>query len=197
MGVLSEQGDISWQLINQTHSLYQEWITRDLVALDSERRIASPNGMDSAQIQRQATLVRFLSITEAFATDLLYRRIESVMGEIDHPAGRIIWEDRYDQAISNWSSLREVFNGWFGVDKKLWTDLLELTEARNAVAHGHGRLTWKQRRKSAEALELKLRRRSIVVRNDLIILSDESLREAARTCREFIEQLDKSALAAL
>nr|WP_308443062.1 DUF6545 domain-containing protein [Tsukamurella sp. TY48] len=191
--MLSESAEGSIRLINQTLSLHRGNFLSITQSRNNTKRIGSRFDNDELQILRQATLVRFLSVSESFASEALLHKMEQMMSSVDHPSGRKVWEDHYEQSTSSWERMRSTFNDLFEVPKSLWTDILDLTHARNAVAHGHGNLTWRQRRRNTRDLEVKLNRRSIEISDGRIVLSENSIDQAAQVCRDFISSLDAAA----
>lgn len=129
----------------------------------------SPEGAP-VQDRCQATLVRLLSITEAFASEVLSREVD------EHSLARRGQEQQRS------------YKDWFGV-KVDWTAVDRLAEARNAVAHGLGKLTRRQLR-SEQRVKSKLKAAGIAVDDNRIVLSDSSLAATALACRDFIERLD-------
>lgn len=147
-----------------------------------------------SQLHRQGTLVRFLAITESFCVERLFEEMLGVVNPSGPPAGVSIWNSAFDAATGNWSNLRAAYKNWLSVDKGIWSRLLELTDARNAVAHGHGNLTYRQRRKDRSQLAAVLNRHRISLTGGQVFLSEESIDAAAVTCIQFIEQLDREIL---
>lgn len=191
--LLSADAEKSCQLINRTLASHREVI----VALSSRplppRRLPKA-AVDREQLQRQATLVRLLSITEAFCTERLLAELDGVVNPAGHAAVTKIWTKAFDAATGTWNGQRDAFKDWLGVDRGRWTQVIELTWARNAVAHGYGELTQRQRRERG-VLEAKLAAHDIVLNGDLIVLSENSISKAADTCRTFIKKVDEDLIA--
>ncbi|MGE2772573.1 hypothetical protein ACQGAO_30570 [Rhodococcus sp. 1.20] len=188
---VSVDAEESSRMINDTLSAHRESID-SISGRGGRRRRLPATGVDRQQIQRQATLVRLLSITESFCTERLLTEIESMMSATasDHVAVQKIWDDSHGRAIATWDALHKAYHAWLDVPKKTWTQLLDLTNARNAVAHGHGQLTWKQQRGDLKVLEEKLNNHEITLDGTRLILSEASISHAAALCRTFIIELD-------
>lgn len=145
------------------------------------------------QVQAQATLVRFLSITESFASGTLIRYTEPLFLPAGHPVIKAVYGDAEEKAIFQWESMKKSYHSWLGVqwDEALWKPVKVLTDVRNAIAHGLGSLTRKQtRRRGGEAIRNSLAAAGVTLDGDKLILDDAFLGRAARTCSAFIEDVD-------
>ncbi|MFB9779533.1 hypothetical protein [Rhodococcus baikonurensis] len=188
---LSQDAEVSRNLINDTLSAHRESI--DAITRHGGRPRRFPStGVDRLQIQRQATLIRFLSITESFCTARLLTEIASLIPDTvsDHAAVQAMWDDSHDHATGSWRGIKEAYYSWLAVPRKTWTQLFDLTNARNAVAHGHGHLTWKQQRGNRIELEDKLGKHKITVDGTRLVLTEETITHVAQFCRAFILELD-------
>lgn len=151
------------------------------------RMRTGPDG-DPVQERCQATLVRLLSITEAFASDLLSREVDRAVAGARNSTAMKVAEDAVIRGTSTWQDQQKSYKAWLGVEED-WKAIERLAEARNAVAHGLGKLTRRQLR-SGQSVKSKLMAAGITVRNNQVLLSDGSLAAAALACRDFIEKLD-------
>ena len=147
-------------------------------------------GTDPEQLQCQATLVRLLSITESFCSERLLNELESAVDPDRHDVVAQIWNSAYDAATSTWEKQQVHYNKWLGVNLgAAWTPIKDIAATRNAVAHGHGFLTQRQRRDRGD-MKSKLTPHQITLDGDRIVLSDSALAGVTATCRKFIETLD-------
>lgn len=151
-------------------------------------RLPSSRIPDTEQIQCQSTLVRLLSITESFASQLLLREIDKVAARARSVAIDRIWDDAAVKGTNTWNEQRDSYANWLGV-KVDWKVVERLAEARNAVAHGLGTLTRRQLRKEA-SVRSKLKEAGIPLTGIRIVLSDAALSSAANDCRGLIYSLD-------
>lgn len=140
------------------------------------------------QVQCQSTLVRLLSITESFASQLLLQEIDKVAVRARSTTIDRIWDDAAIRGTSTWNEQKDSYANWLGV-KVDWKVVERLAEARNAVAHGLGTLTRRQLRKEA-SVRSKLKEGGIELAGIRIILSDAALSSAASDCRDLIYRLD-------
>ncbi|SDD26364.1 hypothetical protein [Rhodococcus tukisamuensis] len=192
--LLSLDAENSQRLINQTLAAHREMIDALSLSDSRARRLAAVNVADREQLQRQATLVRFLSITESFCTERLLIEMEKAMAATSHPGAQVMWEDSHDRAIGTWDSLKQTYKSWLGVDPKLWETLLILAKARNAVAHGYGQLTWKQQRdpNKRRTMEGNFRKFGITMDGTRVVLAEKSIDDSADVCHTFIRSLDEA-----
>ncbi|WIM87405.1 hypothetical protein PT015_21600 [Candidatus Mycobacterium wuenschmannii] len=155
-----------------------------------QRRLSGPLE-DREQIQCQATLVRLLSIAESFSGERLLEELQRIVDRSSHKAINEIWERTAVSATNTWDEQKKAYKELLGVtlSNADWTSVGKLAEARNAVAHGLGALTRRQLRNRQGTVD-KLRSCGITLVNGRIVLSDQVLFDAARTCREFIRKLD-------
>lgn len=147
----------------------------------------SPDG-DPIQDMCQATLVRLLSITEAFASETLSREVDRAVASARNGIVIKVADDGVIRGTSTWQDQKKSYKDWLGVETD-WKAVERLAEARNAVAHGLGKLTRRQLR-SEQSVKSKLKAAGITVDDNQIVLSDDSLAAAASACRDFIERLD-------
>jgi hypothetical protein len=143
---------------------------------------------DPVQDRCQATLVRLLSITEAFSAELLSREVSRSVAGAANAAATKIAEDAVIRGTAGWSDQQRSFKDWLGVDED-WKAVERLAEARNAVAHGLGKLT-RHQMKREQSVKGKLKAAGIAVDNNRVVLSDTNLAAAALACRNFVEKLD-------
>lgn len=144
---------------------------------------------DARQVQRQSTLLRLISITESFAGDLLTREMEVIVARADSSPVDVIWDDAAVKATSSWREQREAYKKWFGVTQVDWSVIDKLAHARNAVAHGLGNLTRRQLRDLA-SVRSALQSVNITLNGTRIVLTDDTLSNAAQSCRKLIYDLD-------
>lgn len=146
-----------------------------------------PDG-DPVQDRCQATLVRLLSITEAFTSEMLSREVDQAVAGMSNKTAAKVADDAVIRGTSSWQDQKKSYKDWLSVEED-WKAVERLAEARNAVAHGLGKLTRRQLR-SEQSVKSKLKAAGITVDDNRIVLSDENLAAAASACREFIERLD-------
>ena len=184
--VVTAEAEAATALLFRTLAAHRATVA-NLPRQDIGRRLAQPDE-DREQIQCQATLVRLLSITEAFCAERLLQQVEKVISPSRHHMVSTVWNGAAVAATRGWEDQRRSYKEWLGVQAD-WKVVERLAEARNAVAHGLGTLTRKQRR-NEESVRAKLRAAGIQLEKGRIVLSDASLAAAAAACRAFIEEVD-------
>ena len=156
---------------------------------------------NSGEVRRQATLLRLMSIVEAFTAESLVTRLES---DVPPPRSAIV-EDVYttaeDNAIASWPNMKKHFGQWFGIKLSHSTcpslrRVEAMTNARNAVAHGLGDLTRRMARKDLGQLKLDFATIDISIAGNSVQISEQALRSSATAAREFVEWLDGQLAAA-
>lgn len=169
--VLTAEAEDASALLFQTLGAHRTAVT----ALRPGRPPRLPSGTipDAEQIQCQSTLVRLLSITESFSSQLLLREIDKAATRARSASIDRIWDDAAIRGTSTWREQKDAYANWLGI-KEDWTVVERLAEARNAVAHGLGTLTRRQLRNEASVRD-KLKKAGIALTGIRIVLSDLSL----------------------
>lgn len=184
--VLSTEAEAASALLFRTLGAHRAAVAA-LKPRPRSRLRTAPDG-DPVQDRCQATLVRLLSITEAFASDLLSREVDHAVAIASNTTATKVADEAVIRGTSTWQDQKKSYKDWLGVEED-WKAVERLAEARNAVAHGLGRLTRRQLR-NEQSVKAKLKAAGIIVNNNKIVLSDDNLAEAASACRDFIERLD-------
>jgi hypothetical protein len=156
----------------------------------SHSRLRTSPDDDQVQDRCQSTLVRLLSITEAFASDTLAREVEAEVRGAQSATATRLADEAVLRATGSWPEQKKAYKEWLGINED-WKAVERLAEARNAVAHGLGKLTRRQLR-SEQSVRTKLLEAGIQLTDGKVILSDASLAEAAAACRGFVERLDQA-----
>lgn len=201
---MSADAEMSCHLIRQTLAAHREVIAALTSVSEPESRLSSSRARpqlshrgligpaaNRSQLQRQGTLVRLLAITDSFCVERLFEEMSGIINPSGPSAGAAIWNSAFDSATGSWGNLKEAYKKWLGVNRGVWSPILELADARNAVAHGHGGLTHRQRRGDRRQLAATLQSHKISLMGDHVLLSEESITVAAATCGQFIGQLDR------
>jgi hypothetical protein len=151
-------------------------------------RLPSGRVPDPEQIQCQSTLVRLLSITESFTSQLLLREIDKAAIRARSASIDSVWDDAAIRGTNTWRDQQASYTNWLGV-KEDWKVIERLAEARNAVAHGLGTLTRRQLR-NEDSVRSKLKEAGVTLTGIRIVLSDAALASAAADCRDLIHRID-------
>jgi hypothetical protein len=186
MLVITTEAEDASALLFQTLGAHRTAVA----ALRSQPPPRLPSGRipDPEQIQCQSTLVRLLSITESFTSQLLLREVDKAAARARSASIDSVWEEAATRGTSTWREQQAAYINWLGV-KEDWKVAERLAEARNAVAHGLGTLTRRQRRNEA-SVRSKLKEAGITLTGIRIVLSDAALASAASACRDLIHRID-------
>lgn len=130
-----------------------------------------------------------MSIVEEYCADQLHELGESDMQPQGSQPREVIWDRISSEVTSSWHKIRGAYKDWYSI-KPSWEGVEDLIEARNAIAHGLGRLTRRQLR-SEQSTRAKLTRANIRVDGVRIVLDEGDLAVAAQTCRALIYDLDR------
>lgn len=149
----------------------------------------------SAEARRQATVLRSVSIVEAFVAAELVRRLEPHAP----PPRTEILDDVYtraeDDAIGSWPRMVERYQRWFKIRLTQracphWRQLEAAKNARNVIAHGLGELTRRLARKDQKQLGRDFATINISIVGNTLDIPESAVRSVVIVCREFIVWLD-------
>lgn len=153
-----------------------------------ERRVTSQGAADHA-------LISICTVLEVFVDSTLLSLIEA-SGVSNTRFGVALLRHLEDQLNQSWTSrLRWLSNG-FGVSlagTEIDSDRGTLVEARNALVHGGGKLTGRQVRNPAEALDLQRRlrdRMGVTVVGHSLDIGKPALDWSFKVARKYIRELD-------
>lgn len=127
-----------------------------------------------------------ISITEAFCVDRLLELAEEEVSPAGNTVRTFIWEKASTSAVSTWSSIQDSYKNWYAMTPS-WTELKQLIEVRNAVAHGLGQLTRIQRLRGAS---IKITQAKIRLDGDRIVLEEANLSDVRNVCIKLISEID-------
>jgi hypothetical protein len=184
--VLSSRAEASCRLLYQTLGLHRVQ-SSSTAGVALPQRLA-PVTFDGTQVQRQATLLRLISVTEAFCTDRLLGVAENHMSPAGSPVRAAIWDKASTSSVSTWSGIESAYKSWLAVEPS-WTRIRQLTEVRNSIAHGLGTLTRVQL-KTRRSVVGKMSAAKVKLDGDRVLLEDENLEAACDACIELISEID-------
>ncbi|MEX0153479.1 hypothetical protein [Microbacterium sp. LMI1-1-1.1] len=184
--VASERAESASRLLNLTLGLHRiQSATPE--RSDSKPRLGDP-AFDGVQVQRQATWLRLISITETFCADRLLDAAEAEVAPDGSPIRGLVWDKASTAAISSWPAMKDAYNSWYGI-KPNWAKVETLIEVRNAIAHGLGELTRFQRRKRS-SLVTKFNHAGVHLSGNRVVISENNLSDVRDGCSELIVLLD-------
>ncbi len=154
-----------------------------------------PAGGASADVRRQATLLRMSSIVEAFTARSLVQRLE---GHVPPPRSSVlndIYVKAEDNATGSWPKMTEHYARWFKIriSQKTcpsWPRIEAMTHARNAVAHGLGEITPRLAKMEATKLAGALATIDVGLTATSVVITERSLHSCELAGSDFITWLD-------
>ncbi|WP_063130228.1 hypothetical protein [Nocardia fusca] len=170
----SAEAEASVALLFRTLAYHQ--IAAAAFPVEPAGRLRPDAAADRVQEQRQATLLRPLSTTEAFAADLLAREVEQTFESLSSEVLTAAVDDSLISASNTWDSQRQAYKKWLSIIKPAvdWTPIERLADARNAIAHGLGELTRRQKQ-SGTSIPARLLNAGIVVVDSRVVLTDANV----------------------
>lgn len=143
-----------------------------------------------------SAVVSMISVAEGFFATTLQTRVESAFTVTSR-----LMKDAESVAVrtmdSSWDDRMKHAKRWFGIDragKAHVTDMLAFVEARNAVAHGVGRLTRRQLAgDEGKRVIADLNSVGVSVVSGLLLIDHLAVERCARSCRSAVIWLDDEA----
>jgi hypothetical protein len=185
--VLGSRAEAARLLVNQALGFHRTQMA-GLATRAHRSRLAAPI-LDTAQVQRQATVLRMISITEAFCVDRLLDLAEKEVAPTDSSVRNLIWQRSSVAAVSTWPSIQATYKTWYSI-RPSWTRINQLLEVRNAIAHGLGRLTRVQK-SHAKATIGRITQAGVTVVGDLVVLEEPDLQYVRQVCVDLVSEVDQ------
>lgn len=188
LGVPSQLAEDSIALLNITVANHRSAILRIPERLHKSR-LGGVVFQDRATVQRYGTLERLVAITESFVHERLGRHVESHLGTLNLPPISLVVDEALVNAAMNWNNAQRAYREWIEV-KLPYSEIEGLVEARNAIAHGLGTLTRKQKQKRIPRVA-KLAEVGIAIDGDRLVITEDQLDIAKQRCATFILEVDE------
>ena len=186
--------EIAMNRINQTLALH---VREKRAMLEAWRgRLRGSAGVVRTNPSRYLVLPHIVAIAEEFS-----RRLLRTKTEVQVPQDRLVlqklWLKAEDQAEGRWDEHLKAWKDWHRIplaSESIYTNLRPFIEARNAIMHGLGELTRRQRRRGEEkTLRGELKHVGIDVIGTRLVVHDKAVARCAGVCRAFVETLDRRA----
>lgn len=146
-------------------------------------------GYDFVQVRAQSEYLRLVSIVEAF--------IDSTAGELFEVKTRgldtlvaLMTAVVVEQASNSWEERKNAFNRYHGVvlgNCAKYSDIDAAVVVRNAIAHGLGGLTRRQRNGKDQG---KVASMGVALHGHHLIIDQAALNRCVRSCAAFIADVD-------
>jgi hypothetical protein len=177
--------------LHATHADYSRTMTARPVAYGRmvTGGVAETAGYDSGSIRRQTCFLRLISIVEAYVDTLSAQLLRQDLPIADTLVRKMLQYIELRTSVT-WEERRTAFEHFHGIrlgEQARWSELDAGIQVRNAIAHGLGTLTPRQRTKS---LVTKLAQIKVGLRDGSVIITDISLRHCRDVCVDFVSGLD-------
>lgn len=146
---------------------------------------------DPESASRQGCFLRLISVVEAYV-DIACAALFRERTPTTHDLVRRLVEGAELRASSTWHERKEAFDTYHGIrlgNLARWSELDAGIEVRNAIAHGLGQLTQKQR---SGAAVRKIPQIGVGLSDGRVLITDASLQQCRDVCIAFIRSLDKA-----
>jgi len=144
---------------------------------------------DSNRVRCESAYLRLISIVEAYVDSLcseLFRQQTSHQG----PMFRALVAAAEARASTNWDERKTAFNDYHSVSLSScsrWSEVDAGIYVRNAIAHGLGSLTRRQR---SQKVRSKIRSVDVAVVDNRLVLTDVALVRCLSFSNDFIRSID-------
>ena len=146
---------------------------------------------DAESASRQGCFLRLISVVEAYL-DIVSAALFRENAPTTHDLVRRLVESTERRASATWQDRREAFETYHHIrlgELARWSELDAGIEVRNAIAHGLGQLTPRQRNGTAAR---KISQIGVGLSDGRILVTDDSLRRCRDVCVDFIRSLDQA-----
>jgi hypothetical protein len=146
---------------------------------------------DAEAASRQGCFLRLISVVEAYvdlACDALFREKAPTANDLV----RRLVEGAELRASTTWQERRDAFERYHNIrlgTLARWSELDAGIEVRNAIAHGLGQLTPRQRRSAAAR---KIHQIGVSSNDGRLLITEASLKQCRDVCVAFILSLDNA-----
>lgn len=189
------QREVTEAAIQYLHSTYLDHLqTAQSIAPVRGRVLMSGTALglyDIESASKQGCFLRLISVVEAY--------VDTVSGALfrentptTHELVRRLVENAELRASTTWQERIAAFQAYHLIrlgGLARWSELDAGIEVRNAIAHGLGQLTPRQRNGVTSG---KLSQIGVSLRDGYVVITIESLRRCCEVCVEFIASLDNA-----
>jgi hypothetical protein len=193
--VPSPRCEASARRINYTLAQFARTQATLGLATPSGRLSTLPAGSTASLMRAESTLIRMISITESFCFGELARHLEEKAPLPRTDLIERLYLDAEERAMSSWSQAATAFKTWtkvtLGDQGATWQNFRAIVEARNAVIHGLGSFTSRQRRdKSYTGTQKMLGKLGFDVADDRVRVTPSALRTSGPLCIDVMTWID-------
>jgi hypothetical protein len=141
-----------------------------------------------------SAISEIVSHAEVFVADALNGHAKVLSGQLTDPIPKIVMDATTKPVEGTWAGKRSFISTWFGEDLSgaaWWKQWMGFVDARNAWAHGLGRLTSRQVENQETISNLKAAGLSVV--GAKVVGDADDVRRCARSAVEVIDWVDQRA----
>lgn len=192
--VLSLGAELAVSRINQTLALNTR---REAEPNEPWRgRLHGTSGVVRSDPAKYLVLPHIVAIAEEFSRRLLIEKTEPFVPQT-RPVMEELWARAVDHAEGRWESHLQAWKDWHQIalaSQPAYSGLRPFIEARNAIMHGLGELTRRQRRgNQAASLRGELRSVGIEVIGIRLVVREKAVFQCAVASTRFIRDVDEQA----
>lgn len=150
----------------------------------------STKAYDHVAVRRESCYLRLISIVEAYVDVVASERLRADFDGAT-PLLRLLIEDAERSTSRGWPERERSFERHHKTPLKKVPGYVKVsagTDVRNAIAHGVGQLTPRQR---TQTTRRRIEGINVSVRDNYIVLTHESLSTCLSFCRGFVIELDR------
>lgn len=129
-----------------------------------------------------------ISITEFFCVDRLLDLAERDVVPNGNVIRDLIWQKASAGAVGTWQAIQETYKSWYNI-KPSWTEINQVLQVRNAIAHGLGQLTRVQQN-TRSATVGKITTAGFALNGNRVVIEEANLVEVKRICIALITEVD-------
>lgn len=155
----------------------------------TDSRLA-PGGRTYEAERAQDAVMRLVTTSEMYVVEVLLVETEARL--VGSPTAVVLWDDVESRYTQTWERRRSGWKKFHGLDLKAsgaWDPLEGFVDARNAIAHGLGRLTRVQL-KNRGAVESRLLKAGIALNGEEVVVGGEDVARCEAVIEDFILWLD-------
>lgn len=177
------------------HATYLDHVQAAKAAAPIRGRVLRSNtilGAYSAEAaNKQGCFLRLISVVEAYV-DIACAALFQETAPIGQDLVRRLVENAELRASTTWQERKDAFDKYHNIrlgTLARWSELDAGIEVRNAIAHGLGQLTPKQRNGAAPQKILQI---GVGLSDGRVLITDASLQQCRDACLAFIRSLDEA-----
>jgi hypothetical protein len=187
MPLLSQQAEDSCRLVWFAVAAHER--AAHLVRVDDKS--ASRWGADATSSSALSAISEIVTHVEVFVVESFTEHARVIVEKAPQPIPDIVMATVSKSVESNWTERRNFLKSWLGVESNAvpwWRSWNGFVEARNAWAHGLGRLTSRQRKNQEAVANIQVA--GLDLRSSQIFAREDDVRRCATVAVEVVQWID-------